>query len=473
MKRTLLLLVVITNLLAASSACLAESRPRYGGSVRILLRHKVTSLDPLSESDDPATRDRVAGLMFETLTQIDAEGHTRAKLASAWQADAGNRDWIFTLRQASFHDHSEINSASVAASLRSVSPDWKITVNSQQTFTIETPSPAPHLPELLALPRYAIIKRLPGDVLLGTGPYTLAEWQPGEHVLLAANDDYWNGRPFPDSIDFRTGLSLREHLLERNLTLDHAAEPSPDQLRSLEQANQTLLLSRPADMLLVFFPEPGAKPRKAVDPRLREALSSAINRATINNVLLQRKGVPAGGLLPQWLTGWEFLFPASQDMERGRRLRADANSTQPLSLIYDSSDPVMKMVAERIAVDAREAGILVQTFGDPHSNSRSGRATLNADAILLRVALSSLDATAALTELADELALPADTVSAIVKASRPEELVEIERSALADYRLVPVVRLPQALWLNSNVHEWQQLPNGEWRLDQLWVEGSR
>jgi hypothetical protein len=133
----------------------------------------------------------------------------------------------------------------------------------------------------------------------------------------------------------------------------------------------------------------------------------------------------------------------------------------------------MKMIAERIAVDAREAGILVQTYGDAHGNSKSGRATLNADAVLLRLPLSSLEATAALAGLADELALPADTVSAIVKSSHPEELVEIERNALADYRLIPVVRLPQALWLNSNVHEWQQLPNGEWRLDQLWVEGSR
>lgn len=453
---------------------MAGAHPRYGGAVRVLLRHNISSLDPLNESDDPATRDRIATLMFETLTQIDSEGRTRAKLASSWQADAGNRVWVFTLRrQASFHDHAEINSATVAASLRNVSQDWKITVNSQQTFTIETPGPVPHLPELLALPRYAIIKRLPDGVILGTGPYTLAEWQTGEHVVLAANDDYWGGRPFPDSIDFRMGLSLREHLLERNLTLDHATEVGLDQLRPLEQAGQTVLLSRPADLLLVCFLDPGTKPRRAVDPRLREALSSAINRATINNVLLQRKGAPAGGLLPQWLTGWEFLFPASQDMERARRLRADAGPTQPLTLAYDSSDPVMKMVAERIAVDAREAGILIQTFGDAHGNSKSGRATLNADAILFRVALSSLDATAALAALAEELALPTDAVSAIVKASHPEELVEIERNALADYRLIPVVRLPQALWLNSNVHEWQQLPNGEWRLDQLWVEGSR
>ena len=90
MRRTLLLLVVIANLLLAPSACMAGSHPRYGGAVRILLRHKINSLDPLNESDDPATRDRIAALMFETLTQIDSEGRTRAKLASSWQADAGS-----------------------------------------------------------------------------------------------------------------------------------------------------------------------------------------------------------------------------------------------------------------------------------------------------------------------------------------------------------------------------------------------
>jgi hypothetical protein len=36
--------------------------------------------------------------------------------------------------------------------------------------------------------------------------------------------------------------------------------------------------------------------------------------------------------------------------------------------------------------------------------------------------------------------------------------------------VIPVVHLSQALWLNTGVHNWQQLPDGEWNLEQMWVE---
>jgi peptide/nickel transport system substrate-binding protein len=478
MRRSLLALVVISSLVLAAVPSLASSRPRYGGTVRVLLRHKITSLDPLQESDDPASRDRVASLIYETLTAIDAQGRTRPRLATSWQADSARRVWQFNLRAANFHDGSPVTAATVAASLKSANPEWKFFVSGKLSVTIETPSPVPHLPELLALARFSIIKR--SGALMGSGPYTLTDWQPGERALLTAYDDYWGGRSFPDNIDFRMGLSLREHLMERNLGSDHAVELGVDQARGLEQslANQTLLVSRPADLVVLLFLQPNAdattRPaRKQIDPRIREALADSINRTAISNVLLQKKGAPAGGLLPQWMTGYEFLFPGKQDMDRARKLRTDAGTVTPITLAYDASDPVMKTVAERIAVDARESSIPVQPLGDLRINTKSGRAALNADAVLLRLPLRSLDPAASLFSLADDLALSSDTVSAIQRSARPEELAEVERKTLADYRIIPVVHLSQVVWTNGNVHNWQQLPNGDWDLDRLWVEGTK
>jgi len=45
-----------------------ESRPRYSGTVKVLLHDRVSSMDPLSEEEHPAARDRLAALVFETLT---------------------------------------------------------------------------------------------------------------------------------------------------------------------------------------------------------------------------------------------------------------------------------------------------------------------------------------------------------------------------------------------------------------------
>jgi len=30
----------------------------------------------------------------------------------------------------------------------------------------------------------------------------------------------------------------------------------------------------------------------------------------------------------------------------------------------------------------------------------------------------------------------------------------------------------EALWINNNVHNWQQLPDGSWKLDQLWIDAT-
>ncbi|HEV3036801.1 MAG TPA: ABC transporter substrate-binding protein [Candidatus Angelobacter sp.] len=467
----LLCLVLLVSVMSAGA------RPRYGGTVRMVLQHRITSLIPTDESGYPSEQARINSLVFETLTQIDPQGHVRPCLANSWQAEAGGRVWQFQLRSAVFHSGTQLNSAAVAASLRVAGPDWKISVSGRQSLTIETPVPAPHLPEMLALPRFAIAKKMPDGTLEGTGPFKLSEWQPGERALLTANEDYWDGRAYPDAVDIRMGVSLREHLLEHRLGPDHAAELSVDQVRALEQSNQNLLTSRPADLMALVFlqrsPQAAAAGRKTVDPRIREAISMAMSRAAISNVLLQRRSAPARGLLPQWLTGYEFLLPAENSIENARKLRAEVNSTAPLTLAYDFSDPVAKLVAERIAVDAREAGIFIQTLPDLHTNTALERKTVNADAVLLRLPLQSLDPAAALAGLESGLELSGDIHAAILSASRPEDLLEAERKALEDHRIVPVVHVSQALWLNNNVHNWQLLPNGMWKLDQLWVEGTK
>ena len=483
MKRLLLLLFVTSNLGLLAAGAHASSLPRYGGAVRVLLHDKVMSLDPLSDEDRPAARDRMAALTFETLTEIDAQGRLQPGLASSWHADAAKRVWQFRLRLANFHDGTVLTAADAAASMARSNPAWKFSAPGRQTLAVETPYPVQHMPEMLALPRYAIVKRQTDTtgnaVLMGTGSYRLTQWQAGEHALFTANEDYWGGRPFADNIEFQMGASLHDQLMDRQLGTFAATELSVDQIRTVEQTNQTVTISRPSDLLAIVFLHPdtgGRAGKKPVDPRVREALSLAMNRAAISNVLLQRRGIPASGLLPQWFTGYEFIFGGATNLERARELRADAAAlvvVTPLSLAYDFSDPLAKLVAERIAVDAREAGIIVQPYAESHINNKGARSSINADAVLLRVPLQSLDPPVALAARADDLGLFSETVPATLSATRTEDLVDIERKMLGGFRVVPVAHIPQALWLNSNAHNWQQQANGAWQLEQLWVEGAR
>jgi len=460
----------------SSSASIADTRPHYGSTARILIQHKLATLDPLAESDYSADRDKLCQLVFETLTEVDGQGHLVRKLASSWHAEASQRVWQFQLRLANFQDGTVITAAFAVGSLKAVAPDWKITANNRQAFTIETPVPSPHLPELLSLPKFAIVKRLADNTPVGSGPYKLSQWQAGEHAAFSANDDYWGGRPYPDSVEVQMGASLRDHLLEHSLGHDHVAVLGLDQAHALEQSSQNIVFSRPAELLAIVFLQPDHDPssrKKPVDAHIREAISDSLNRAAISNVLLQRKAAPATALLPQWLTGYEFMFADKNNPEQARKLRMETGAVPPVTLAYDFADPVSKMVAERIAVDAREAGITVQTYGESHINTRSGRKASNADAVLLKLQLPALDSSAALAGIADNLDLPPELSSAILSAARADDLFTAERKALEDYRIIPVAHLSQVLWLNSTVHNWQQLPDGEWNLERMWVENKQ
>jgi ABC-type transport system substrate-binding protein len=483
MKRLLLQLFAISSFVLLAAGAYAGSRPRYGGTVRILLHDRVLSIDPLSDEDHPAARDRMAALTFENLTQIDPQGRVRPGLAVSWHADQSKRAWQFRLRLANFHDGTVLTAADVAASLSKSNPAWKYSAIDRQSVSIETPYAVQQMPELLALPRYAIVKRQADGnnqpILIGTGSYKLNQWQSGEHAQFTANEDYWGGRPFADTIEFQMGSSLREQLMDRQLGTYAATELSIDQIRNVEQNNQTVMLSRPADLLALVFlqPDSGGRPgRKPVDARVRQALGLTINRAAISNVIFQRKALPASGLLPQWFTGYEFMLNGATDMNRAKELRADAAAfvvISPIALAYDFADPLARLAAERIAVDAREAGIVVQPYAESHLYSKAARASLNADAVLLRVPLQSLDPSVALAARIDDLGLPLESSPAVLGATRPEDLLEIERKLLESNRVLPIAHIPQALWLNNSAHNWQQELNGGWNLDQLWMEGAR
>ncbi|HKT51909.1 MAG TPA: hypothetical protein VJV96_16530, partial [Candidatus Angelobacter sp.] len=190
---------------------------------------------------------------------------------------------------------------------------------------------------------------------------------------------------------------------------------------------------------------------------------------------LQKRGTPASGILPQWLTGYEFLFPGGTNLDRARELRSEAAGLviiNPIALAYDFSDPVAKLVAERIAVDAREAGIVVQPYGEPHVANKAARPGMNADAVLLRLPLESVQPAVALAAALDDMGL-ADPTTAPLNAGRLEDVFELENKSLADFRVIPIAHVSEAVWLNSNVHNWIQNPAGDWNLDQLWTEGGR
>src|SRR5271156_5323681 len=113
MKRFAWQWVVISSLVAAAAAGTAagaETRPQYGGTLRVAMHAAPVSLDPAdsTQAESFARRD-LTFLMFETLVTADADGRLHPGLAASWQASSGptleNQRWQFQLRRkVKFHD---------------------------------------------------------------------------------------------------------------------------------------------------------------------------------------------------------------------------------------------------------------------------------------------------------------------------------------------------------------------------------
>ncbi len=228
MRHIAYLLFAAINLL---SVAIAETRPHYGGTLRVMLQSAPSTLE-LPANALPADywdAARTLSLIGDTLVKLDALGRPQPAFAVAWQTDAGARRWQFTLhRGVKFHDGSAASAAAVAQILGALHPDW-IVHTSADSISIESESPMPSLLAELALPRNLIFKHNANHVPIGTGAFVVAEWQPEKHLKLAANDESWAGRPFVDAIEIEYGKSLRDQAIAFELDKTDVIEAPPQE----------------------------------------------------------------------------------------------------------------------------------------------------------------------------------------------------------------------------------------------------
>ena len=97
------------------------------------------------------------------------------------------------------------------------------------------------------------------------------------------------------------------------------------------------------------------------EQKLRQALTISIDRPLMNRVLLQNDGEAAGSLLPTWMTGYGFLFSADANPVKAKQLRSEAGQARTWTLGYNNDDALARVVAERILLNARDAGLSIQT----------------------------------------------------------------------------------------------------------------
>ncbi len=415
------------------------------------MRATVAALDP-SEGGAAA---RLLPLVFDTLVAVDGTGRPKPALAISWTHDAGFRRWEFRLRPGvRFHDGTPLAATAAVAAAVSAGMNGAAVSAAGDALMVKCGGAAPDLPLELARRGYVFTRTADGAAV-GTGPFRLVRWEANRHAAFAANEDYWGGRPFLDAVEVEMGRAPREQTLALEVGRADLVELGPGDTRRTGERGRQVWASAPAAVVALVF-----RPGRIGDARLREALALSIDRAAIHNVLLGRQGEISGALLPNWLSGYAFLLPAAQDLARARRLAAEARAASRAVLLgYDAGDPLGRALADRIAVNARDAGIVVQVMPE---NSKT-------DVRLASLRVEALDAAAALGGLAAALG------HSVTPAESAESLYAAERALLEGGGVAPLFHLPELFGAGARVKTWLAPPVGPlgaWRLEDIWLESG-
>ena len=466
------------------------------------LHSQTVSLDPRewkTGTTASATNEKFAALVFDRLLALDNYGRFQPQLAMEWSHDAPFKKWQFTLRtNVKFSDGTLLNAADVAAALQSLLLNGQQITASGNSVVIQSAVAMPDLLEELASGRFFVYRVQPNGTLMGTGPFFVVETgtegrRPSNspaapkdsggssaasgasgtmHLRFRANEETWSGRPFLDAIDVTLGVPPLRQLFDLQLGKADFVELSPDLVRRAAQENLRVWASVPVTLYGLRFDD--AQPA-AVDAKLREALALSLDRRTMANVLLQK---PATALLPQWLSGYAFLFTVETNIERAKEIRAAlppnaAAGTDPLRLRVDASRDLAKLLGERVAVNARQAAIPLQVVNLAAARGSSSATATSNDAApglhLFAWHYSSLSSRVELESFVSTLNLGESSGSA-VSSTDPEQLYAREKKLLEERHVLPLVVLPEYVGLGPNVRDWMPARWGEWHLADVWLD---
>jgi len=431
------------------------------------IQAKVATLEPAESPGvaEAAAVRKLHALIYDRLVRLDPRGQPQPAIALSWEHDEQAAKWRFKLRPGvKWQDGEPLTPEEVVTALE----DHLAGASGRlagDVFEIDTRGPSPGLLTTLATDPNLIIRRsggAPGALPIGTGPFRLTSWEPGSRAVLQANEDYWDGRPYVDSIEILMGRPSRDQLLDLELGKADVVEFDPVEARRAQQESRKVWTSAPVELLcLVFTPN-----RPAVqDRRVRQALADSIDRAAIQKVLLQNYGDVAGSILPQWLSGYTFLFPTVMNLDRARQAIAGIGVAPTLKVGYDPGDTLARQTAERVAVNARDAGITLAMAPFPSGWRRM--ADLGDDLQVQRVWIDGTALDKGLQEATTGLGLVTSGPGS------PEQTYAAERQFVDTLAVIPLIHIPELLGISPRVMDWSATPWGAWHLEQVSLGGEK
>ena len=378
MRKSLGLLLMAALLFALLGGAATAEEPRRGGTLYWRDASDPPTLDPAKTTDNSSTR--LALTLFETLVENDLEGKGLVPcLAERWEGTDGGKTWIFHLRRdVRFHatvegrptanGGRELRAADVKYSLerlvltdsprayfldmvkgyqeflsRDVSgaSEWTgIKVLDDHTLQFELTYPFAPFVAVLAYPSFSVVPREDAELWgkdfgfhpVGTGAFVFEKWQHDSKIVLKKNPEYWRTDargeklPYLDGVEFVVvpdDAVAYEELKKGNLDVFSYI---PDEIYQDARGRFSETLQESPALAVSYYGFNMTMPPFGTNKALRQAVNYAIDKEKINELIYENRVVPAVGVLPPGMPGYNVKDMAGYpyDPERARALLKEA-----------------------------------------------------------------------------------------------------------------------------------------------------
>lgn len=330
---------------------------------------------PEPESLDPHLSTGVSALniqraLFEGLVRLGPEGAPEPGMAKEWTVSPDGLEWVFLLREgASWTDGQPVTAIDFEAAFqRATHPElgapnsWlargidSISAKGSLTVVIRLEYPMPWLPDLLVHPFFSPVPahRLDGisdrevawiqpGLVIGNGPFKLADRFPNQFVEVVANPAYWDAAAIHlEGIRF---VVLDDPATEERTFLagqiDVTDSVPPARIHAYQKTNDERLRVDPYLGTYYFLLNHEVEVLR--DLRVRKALSLAVDRRKIVDHLLGGGQRVAHGIVPDTLPGYQRKVQFPHDPQRASQLMAEAGFPMgqgfpELTYLFNSSE---------------------------------------------------------------------------------------------------------------------------------------
>lgn len=287
-------------------------------------------------------------MTYENLVVFDDNAVPQPQLAESWEI-VDDLTYIFTLKSGvSFHDGKPLTASDVAYSIMRIKDEATASPRASQFALVDTVEAtddrtvtfnlsAPYGPFLatLAASYSAILPSLdpPADfqtTINGTGPFMLSQYTQDTETIMAANPAYREpGIPRLATLNYRIlpdEPSRLAAIRTGDIQLTTLADPiSADSARTSEGV--TVVEQETTDYYLLGF---NCLQAPFDNPKVRQALSLAVDRQAIIDAVFFGKGQVTGPIVPtlgDWAQPVDQLPRYQQDIDGARALLEESGVT--------------------------------------------------------------------------------------------------------------------------------------------------